>query len=76
MRRDNRLIFEKGAEGRIGYTFPDENIPNYRLEEMIPQEQIRETPPELPECNEVEVVRHFTNLSKSVSYTHLRAHET
>ena len=64
MRRDNRLIFEKGAQGRIGYTFPDENIPNYRLEEMIPQEQIREIPPELPECNEVDVVRHFTNLSK------------
>jgi glycine dehydrogenase subunit 2 len=64
MRRDNQLIFEKGAKGRIGYTFPDENIPNYRIEEMIPQEQIREIPPELPECNEVEVVRHFTNLSK------------
>src|SRR6056297_531784 len=64
MRRDNRLIFEKGAEGRIGYSFPNENIPNYHLDEMIPKEQIRENPPKLPACNEVEVVRHFTNLSK------------
>ena len=64
MRRDDRLIFEKGAEGRIGYTFPDENIPNYSIEEMIPQEQIRTSSPRLPDCSEVEVVRHFTNLSK------------
>ncbi|MFW6262620.1 MAG: aminomethyl-transferring glycine dehydrogenase subunit GcvPB [Thermotogota bacterium] len=64
MSRNNKLIFEKGVPGRIGYSFPKENIPNYRLEEMIPKAQIRENPPELPDCNEVEVVRHFTNLSK------------
>ncbi len=64
MRRDDKLIFEKGAEGRIGYTFPDETIPNYPIEELIPKNQIRGNSPQLPSCSEVEVVRHFTNLSR------------
>lgn len=63
MRRDNRLIFEKGKEGRIGYTFPSEEIPQIKLEEMLPAEYIREEMADLPDCTEVDVVRHYTNLS-------------
>jgi glycine dehydrogenase subunit 2 len=64
MRRDKRLIFEKSKEGRIGYTFPAEEIPQIKMEDMIPTDYIRDELGEIPDCTEVDVVRHYTNLSR------------
>lgn len=58
------VIFEKSQSGKRGVKLPDtgasfENIKNY-----IPQNLIRETNPKLPELTELDVVRHYTNLSQ------------
>jgi glycine cleavage system P protein (glycine dehydrogenase) subunit 2 len=58
------LIFEKSVSGRKGYSLPDLDVPEVPLAELIPVEYIRKDPPLLPEMSEVDVVRHFTNLSR------------
>ncbi|MGI6084521.1 MAG: aminomethyl-transferring glycine dehydrogenase subunit GcvPB [Acetivibrionales bacterium] len=64
MIRDDRLIFEKSVEGRIGYSLPQNDVPVVNIEESYPGHVLRKTAPELPEVSEVDVVRHYTNLSK------------
>lgn len=64
MRKDTRVIFEKSIPGRMGIDLPDEVLPDYSLEEIFPQEYLRESEPNLPEVTELEVVRHYTNLSR------------
>jgi len=58
-----KLIFELSGEGKRGYTLPKSDLPARFPEELLPPEVLREYPPELPEVSEVEVVRHFVNLS-------------
>ena len=53
------LIFELSKEGRRGYSLPKNRFGDYDL----PQSMRREKPAELPECDEMTVVRHYTNLS-------------
>lgn len=57
----DKLIFELSKPGRIGYSLPKSDI------EEIPfldEKYLRKTEPELPEVTELDVVRHYTNLSK------------
>ncbi len=63
MMRDERLIFEKSVEGRIGYSLPENDVPVVDLKSSFPQ-MLRENAPEIPEVSEVDVIRHYTNLSK------------
>ncbi len=53
------LIFELSHKGRRGYSFPDTGIAPHHL----PQTLCRESDAQLPECDELTVVRHYTNLS-------------
>jgi len=55
-----RLIFEKGAKGRHGFKIPKSDVP---LKRDFPKEYERKDIPHLPEVSELDVVRHFTNLS-------------
>lgn len=64
MKKDLKLIFEMSSKGRTGFVFPDEDIPEIPLEQMFEQETIRKNKANLPEVTEVDVVRHFTNLSR------------
>ena len=54
-----KLIFELSHEGRQGYSLP----PNHFGQYEIPQSIRRSVAPCLPECDELTVVRHYTNLS-------------
>lgn len=54
--------FEKSHPGRRGADIPRLDIP--RKENILPGALLDETPPALPEMSEVEVVRHFTGLSR------------
>lgn len=56
-----RLIYEQGAEGRRGVTIPKSDVP---AQEVLPNKYLRDKEPMLPEVSELEVVRHFTNLSR------------
>ncbi len=55
------LIFELSKEGRKGYSLPRNNYGDYK----IPQEICRSEEAALPECDELTVVRHYTNLSNN-----------
>src|SRR6266446_8321742 len=59
-----RLIFEKGASHRVGFSLPDLDVNEAPIEKLIPSRFLRKESPQLPEVSEVEVVRHYTKLSK------------
>lgn len=53
------LIFELSRKGRCGYSLPKNRFGVYEIPQLIQ----RKKEPELPECDELTVVRHYTNLS-------------
>jgi len=55
------LIFELSHEGRKGYSLPDNTFGNYEL----PLCARRKTDAELPQCDELTVMRHYTNHSEN-----------
>ena len=55
------LIFELSKEGRKGYSLPKNNFGTYE----IPASMRRSEDAALPECDELTVVRHYTNLSNN-----------
>ncbi|MCK4552297.1 MAG: aminomethyl-transferring glycine dehydrogenase subunit GcvPB [Tenericutes bacterium] len=58
----NKLIFELSIPGRIGYSLPKENYPNYQLKDLT--EHLRDSDLLLPEVSELDCVRHYSNVSK------------
>ncbi|CAM3804466.1 aminomethyl-transferring glycine dehydrogenase subunit GcvPB [Mesobacillus zeae] len=61
---DQPLIFEITSTGRIGYSLPEMDIPVTNLSDLIPEGFIREEEPNLPEVSELDIMRHYTALSK------------
>ena len=59
MKYYDKLIFELSREGRTGYS-----LPKATASAAIPAELSRESALPLPEVSEVDVVRHYTNLSQ------------
>ncbi|MBV8557108.1 MAG: aminomethyl-transferring glycine dehydrogenase subunit GcvPB [Planctomycetaceae bacterium] len=59
------LLFESSRPGRATAIFPGSDVPARPLEAMIPAKQLAPSPPPLPELSELDVVRHYTNLSTS-----------
>lgn len=60
-----KLIFEISKKGRVGFNFPDPDVPEKPISELINASSLRkEDSPELPEVSEVDVIRHYTNLSR------------
>lgn len=55
------LIFELSKTGRCGYSLPKTNYKHCTSE--LPKSLLRQNEAELPECDELTVVRHYTNLS-------------
>lgn len=62
MKTYDKIIFELSRPGRKGYTLPADGFGNNALS-AIPSDLLRKDEAELPEVSELEVVRHFTNLS-------------
>ncbi len=61
MKYYDKLIFEFSKEGNIGYSLPRNR---YSETPLLPSSVAREVPLPLPEVSEVDVVRHYTNLSQ------------
>ncbi len=61
--RDLRLIYDRNSPGHGGHRLPPLDVPEQRLEEMIPAKLLRSDPPCLPEVGEAEIVRHYVRLS-------------
>jgi glycine dehydrogenase subunit 2 len=56
-----KLIFEKSTAGRQGVRAPDSDVP---VKGSLPQKYLRSSDAKLPEVSELDVVRHFTQLSQ------------
>lgn len=62
MKYYDKLIFELSRPGHKGYELPADNYGNDAFGHM-PADLMRREAPELPEVSELDVVRHYTNLS-------------
>lgn len=63
MKYYDKLIFELSKPGRTGYSLP-QTCSKCKGTEAIPAGLLRSNAPELPQVSEVDVVRHYTNLSQ------------
>src|SRR4051812_18632468 len=57
------LLFESSRRGRSTSILPRLDVPERPLDELIPPEHREESSPPLPELSELDIVRHYTNLS-------------
>jgi glycine dehydrogenase subunit 2 len=57
-------IYELSRRGRRASTLPALDVRERPLGELVPAEQRRQRPARLPEVAEVELIRHFTELSR------------
>jgi len=64
MRERERLIFERSSPGRVGYQLPTLEVPAADPAASLPADLLRGEIADLPEVSEVDVVRHYTRLSK------------
>ncbi|MFB3160513.1 aminomethyl-transferring glycine dehydrogenase subunit GcvPB [Neobacillus sp. 179-C4.2 HS] len=62
--QDQALIFELSTPGRIGYSLPEMDVPELDLEGLLPEGYLRSEEPELPEVSELDIMRHYTALSR------------
>ncbi|MER3121230.1 aminomethyl-transferring glycine dehydrogenase subunit GcvPB [Bacillus altitudinis] len=63
-KQDQPLIFELSKEGRIGYSLPDLDVPEEKLPDLFDEAYIRHEDAELPEVSELDIMRHYTALSR------------
>ena len=63
MKYYDKLIFELSRQGRVGYSLAD-TCTKCQATDAIPAGLLRSKALELPEVSEVDVVRHYTNLSQ------------
>jgi glycine dehydrogenase subunit 2 len=57
------LLFESSRTGRATAILPGPDVPEQSLDDLIPSRHRSDAPPPLPELSELDVVRHYTNLS-------------
>jgi glycine dehydrogenase subunit 2 len=57
------LLFESSRAGRYTAILPSSDVPDRPLSSLIPDAHLAPAPPPLPELGELDVVRHYTNLS-------------
>ncbi|WP_422931628.1 aminomethyl-transferring glycine dehydrogenase subunit GcvPB [Singulisphaera sp. PoT] len=57
------LLFESSRPGRATSYLPASDVPARPLEDLIPAQHLGGEAPPLPELSELDVVRHYTNLS-------------
>lgn len=63
-KQDQPLIFEISTPGRIGYSLPEMDVPEIDVNNLLPDGYLREEEPDLPEVSELDIMRHYTALSK------------
>ena len=63
MKNYDKLLNEISRPDRKGYTLPPCDVPEESLDELLPSSLRREKEAELPEVSEIDIIRHYTNLS-------------
>ncbi|KZE73770.1 glycine dehydrogenase [Paenibacillus elgii] len=64
MKPEKALIFELSQPGRVAYSLPACDVPETEAAELVPSHMLRSEPAALPEVYEVDVIRHYTELSR------------
>ncbi|QKG84174.1 glycine dehydrogenase subunit 2 [Kroppenstedtia pulmonis] len=64
MSETKALIFEMSKPGRVAYSLPESDVPRKEIGDLLPESMLRETPAELPEVSELDLIRHYTELSR------------
>lgn len=59
-----KLIFEKSIPGRDGFSLPSDLFEEIEIDKDIPEDFLDKNKKNLVEVSEVDVIRHFTKLSK------------
>ena len=62
MKYYDKLIFELSKGGRCGFSLPSAH--EGKLKDILPESLSRGSQSRLPQVSEVDVVRHYTNLSQ------------
>lgn len=57
-------IYEKSVPGRRAAQLPPTEVEETPIADLIPSHLLRETPAELPEVSEPEIIRHYNRLSR------------
>jgi glycine dehydrogenase subunit 2 len=63
MKHYEQLIFEVSKPGRRAFHLPEIDVEEKPLEALLPEAYLRKTPSDLPEVSEMDIVRHYTNIS-------------
>ncbi len=61
--QSTELVFEISRPGRRCHRLPACDVPAKPVESLIPKRHLAAAPPPLPEVGEIDLIRHFTNLS-------------
>lgn len=61
--KSSPLIFERSKEGRYAYSLPQSDIKTDAVSSILDEKFIRKEKAELPEVAELDLVRHYTELS-------------
>lgn len=54
-------IFEKSSPGRKGYNITKNDV-NIKLTDILPEKYVRKEDAKLPQCSELDVLRHYTEI--------------
>lgn len=61
--KSSPLIFERSREGRYAYSLPQKEVESQSVNDVFDEKFIRKEKAELPEVAELDLVRHYTELS-------------
>src|SRR5437870_13678441 len=61
--QSTELLFEISHAGRRCHRLPECDVPAKPAAELLPHQALAEAPPPLPEVGEIDLIRHFVNLS-------------
>ena len=63
LKGSSKLIFERSTEGRTGFSLPTLDVESVVLSDLYEEKYIRQTDARLPEVSELDIMRHYTELS-------------
>src|SRR5215475_6987198 len=61
--QSTELLVELSHPGRRCHLLPACDVPGPPVRDLLPAAALAESPPPLPEVGEIDLIRHFTNLS-------------
>jgi glycine dehydrogenase subunit 2 len=61
--QSTELLFELSHPGRRSHRLPECDVPAEAVRDLLPPEALTDEPPPLPEVGEIDLVRHYVNLS-------------